>query len=180
MRNNEAKSKDKAKFWLVVGLIAFILVGYGCSIYVISANASGGKGLKVYLTVNSNQGGQDSTIRTYQYGDVQDSRLQYINEGSYQYELKYQKQQIDRGEFMICVELINEMQGCANGYNGVEKSPVYVALSIQGEQPEQQSDNGQSQAQSSSNSNENNNNNALSQSQETTIWICKEGGCTAQ
>ncbi|MGH9982597.1 MAG: hypothetical protein ACRD8W_01415 [Nitrososphaeraceae archaeon] len=45
------------------------------------------------------------------------------------------------------------------------------------EQPQAQS---QSQSQSSNNNNENNNNNALSQSQETKIYICNEGGCKVQ
>lgn len=119
------------------------------------------KGLKLYLTVNSNQGSQDGTIQTSQYGKVVDTRLRYITQGNYQYELRYQKGQVDNGDFHICVMLNNGVNNYSTGYNGPEKKPVYVHVNLHGET----NDNTESQSQAQSSNNENNNNNALSQSQ---------------
>ena len=73
----------------------------GMKIYVVGIVVANSKGLKLYLTVDSNQGSQDGTIQTSPYGRVVDTRLQYITQGNYQYELRYQKGQVDNGDFQI-------------------------------------------------------------------------------
>jgi hypothetical protein len=80
------------------------------------------KGLKVYLTVDSNQRSQDATIRTYQYDQVVDTRLDWIEQGITQLTLNYQEDQIDNGEFEICVKLLDGPEGCSNGYDSEEKN----------------------------------------------------------
>jgi hypothetical protein len=88
------------------------------------------KGLKVYLTVDSNQRPQEGTILTYQYDRVVDTRLDWIEQGITQLTLNYQEDQIDNGEFQICVELWDGLQGCGNGYDGKEKKPENVYVNI--------------------------------------------------
>ena len=94
--------------------------------------------------------------------------------------MKYHKGSIENGNFEICVA-VTGLQSCGSGYDGPEKEPVYVRVSLQGAVGDPTPmilDNGNSQAQSSSNNNENNN--ALSQSQETKIYICNDKGCNVQ
>ena len=167
------------KIYVVGIIVVFTLVLSSIALTPTTALQASSKGLKLYLTVDSNQGRQDGTIQTSQYGRVVDTRLQYITQGNYQYELRYQKGQVDNGDFQICVTLNNGVNNCNTGYNGPEKKPVYVHVNLHGET---NSNEGQSQSQSQSSNNENNNNNenSLSQSQATTIYIRKEGGCTKQ
>jgi hypothetical protein len=176
-RSLTRREKLTLYFFMGTALSLFIAVWIMSPIqHVLSSE---GKGLKVFLTVDSNHAPQQGLITTYQYGQHVDSRYQFIEQGRYEYTLNYQKGQIDNGQFKICVAITDGVYGCADSYNGIEKDPVYVALTIQGSVNGDSSEpQGQSQAQSSNNENENSN--ALSQSQETTIWICKEGGCTAQ
>jgi hypothetical protein len=138
------------------------------------------KGLKVYLTVDSNQRSQEGTIRTYQYDRVVNTRLDWIEQGITQLTLNYQEDQIDNGEFQICVKLWDGLEGCDNGYDGQEKKPENVYVNIHRMNvPVENEGNAQSQSQSSNNQNENNN--AQSQSQETKIIICTaEAGCREQ
>ncbi len=95
----------------------------GMKIYVVGIVVANSKGLKLYLTVDSNQGSQDGTIQTSQYGRVVDTRPQYITQGNYQYELRYQKGQVDNGDFQICVTLNNGVNNCNTGYDGPEYAP---------------------------------------------------------
>jgi hypothetical protein len=88
------------------------------------------KGLKVYLTVDSNQRPKEGTVLTYQYDRVVDTRLDWIEQGITQLTLNYQEDQIDNGEFQICVELWDGLQGCGNGYDGKEKKPENVYVNI--------------------------------------------------
>jgi len=167
------------KIYVVGIIVVFTLVLSSIALTPTIALQASSKGLKLYLTVDSNQGSQDGTIQTSQYGRVVDTRLQYITQGNYQYELRYQEGQVDNGDFQICVTLNNGVINCNTTYNGPEKKPVYVHVNLHGET---NSNEGQSQSQSQSSNNENNNNNenSLSQSQATTIYICKEEGCTKQ
>jgi len=137
-----------------------------------------GKGLRVHLTVDTNHVGQEASVGTYQYGRNVDERYNYVNNGITEITLNYQKGQIENGEFQICVRLNDGQQECGNGYNSEGKQPESVRVSIFSNGSPQPND--QSQSQSQSSNNENTNNNALSQSQETTIYICKENGCFPQ
>ena len=164
------------KIYVVGIIVVCTLVLSSIVLNPTTALQASSKGLKLYLTVDSNQGSQDGTIQTSQNGRVVDTRLQHITQGNYQYELRYRKGQVDNGDFQICVTLNNGVNNCNTGYDGPEKKPVYVHVNLHGETY----DNTESQSPAQSSNNENNNNNALSQSQETTIYICKEGGCTKQ
>jgi hypothetical protein len=139
------------------------------------------KGLKVYLTVDSNQRSQQGTIQTSQYGRVVDTRFDWIPQGTTQLTLNYQESQIDNGEFQICISLEDIVSGCGNGYDSEEKKPEHVTVSMHSSHVLLGELNGNSQSQSQNSNNENNNNNALSQSQETKIIICTtEKGCIEQ
>jgi hypothetical protein len=167
------------KIYVVGIIVVFTLVLSSIALTPTTALQASSKGLKLYLTVDSNQGSQDGTIQTSPYGRVVDTRLQYITQGNYQYELRYQKGQVDNGDFQICVTLNNGVNNCNTGYDGPEKKPVNVYVNLQAGDPTPMVLNdGNSQAQSSSN--ENNNNNTLSQSQETKIYICNDEGCKIQ
>jgi hypothetical protein len=139
-----------------------------------------GKGLRVFLSVNTNLAAQDVKIITTQY----DQRIQtndgYMNNGYTQFELEYDKGMVENGEFKVCVHAPNGgIQECTTGYNSKASRPEYLSVDLLGSNmPQQQQPQGQSQAQSSNN--ENTNDNALNQSQETTIYICKENGCFPQ
>lgn len=138
------------------------------------------KGLKVYLTVDSNQRSQEGTIRTYQYDQVVDTRFDWIPQGTTQLTLNYQEKQVENGEFQICITLEDSVSGCGNGYDSEEKKPEHVTVNIHSPHVLLGNE-GDSQSQSQSSNNENDNNNALSQSQETKIIICTaEKGCREQ
>jgi hypothetical protein len=138
------------------------------------------KGLKVYLTVDSNQRSQDATISTYQYDRVVDTRLDWIEQGITQLTLNYQEDQADNGEFRICVTLNDGPEGCGNGYDVKEKKPENIYVNIHRMQV-LLGNKGNSQSQSQSSNNQNENNNALSQSQKTKIIICTaEKGCSGE
>jgi hypothetical protein len=136
-----------------------------------------GKGLRVFLDVNTNLAAQDVKIITTQF----DQRIQthdgYMNNGYTQFELEYNKGMIQNGKFNICVHAPDAgIQECINGYNSEAKKPEYLSVNLDGSNMPQPQD----QSQSQSSNSENTNDNALNQSQETTIYICKENGCFPQ
>ena len=146
------------------------------------ALAGGSKGLKVFLTINTNLVSQPVEIDTYQFDQFVSTHHGYMDNGMTQIEIDYEKGEIVNGEFEVCVYPSQvDMDRCANGYDSKAKEPVYVSIDLFGSNSPQPVDQprGQenSQSQSSANNNENENNNALSQSQETTIYICNDGKC---
>lgn len=167
------------KIYVVGIIVVFTQVLSSIALPPSTSLQASSKGLKLYLTVDSNQGSQDGTIQTSQYGRVVDTRLQYITQGNYQYELRYQKGQVDNGDFQICVTLNNGVNNCNTGYDGPEKKPEYVTVNLYRDVVPQASDN-DAQSQSQSSSNNNNNENLQSQSQSTTIYICNDGMCKQQ
>ncbi len=70
------------------------------------------KGLKVYLTVDSNQRPQEGTIYTYQHGIQVDSRYHFIDQGITQVTLQYDDDVIDVGvqDLCVCVQWSTGMQ----------------------------------------------------------------------
>lgn len=145
--------------------------------------AGGSKGLRVFLTVNTNLASQPIGIDTYQFDRFIATHDSYLDSGGTQIELNYEKGEIVNGEFEICVyPSMVDMEKCANGYDSEAREPVYVTIDLYGSNSPQPIDQGddQSQSQSSSNENNNENNNAQSQSQETTIIICNDGKCKEQ
>lgn len=135
--------------------------------------------------IDSNQRPQQAAIGTYQDGYRVSEEFYYINQGTTEITLQYREGAIENGEFDICVAVSGGIQGCGKGYDGPEKKPEYVRVNVHSDfvpvvEEEQNNGNSQSQSQSSNNENNNENNNALSQSQETKIYICNEGGCKIQ
>ena len=161
--------------------VLLIVAAIAISLVVTPNVFATGKGLKVYLTIDSNQPAQNGGVGTYQYGEsVTKVSTHFINQGTTEITLNYHKGTVENGNFEICVAVVGA-QGCGTGYDGPEKEPVYVHVNIEGQQ---QANAPTAQAQSQASNNENNNNNentnALSQSQSTTIYVCKENGCIAQ
>jgi hypothetical protein len=172
--------KETLGLHLVLVLIATLatVITISLLIHTDVFGSEGGKRLKVFLAVDTNHVGQEASIGTYQYGRTADLRYNYVNNGITEITLNYQKGQIESGEFQICVRLNDGSQGCGNGYNAEAKKPEHVRVNIYSDGSPQPVPNDQSQSQSQSSNNENNN--ALSQSQGTTIYICKENGCFPQ
>lgn len=129
------------------------------------------KGLKVFLTIDTNQRNQDASIETYQHGNQIDTRTGFINTGITELTLQYPEALVETGDFRICVRLYDGVEGCGIGYNSPEKKPEYVSVNIQRQQVLiDESNSGQSQSQSQSQSNENNN--ADSNSNTNTVIVC--------
>lgn len=145
-----------------------------------SAHASS-KGLKVFLTVNTNLVQQPIAIDAFQFDEFIAGYDEYITPGPNEIVLEFYKGEIQTGEFSICVKAVDiGLRQCGYGYNTDKKEPAYVTVNLyqtNSPTPTVPDDQSQSQAQSSNNENNNENNNALSQSQETTIIICKDGDC---
>lgn len=130
-----------------------------------------GKGLKLYLTVDTNLN-DDVIINTYQYGDSE----AVIHSGSNEVTLQYPSSLIETGEFRICIRSNNYGESaCGTGYNSEAKQPEHVFINLYVEKTRnspnvdvdsqvqsQNQDNEQSQSQSQNNN----------QEQTTTIINC--------
>ena len=126
------------------------------------------KGLKLYLTVDTNLN-DDVRINTYQYGDRVFIHDAVIHSGSNKVTLQYPSGLIDTGEFRICVTSNNyDGSACDTGYNSEAKQPEHVLINLFVEEnrnsPNAEVDDSQAQSQSQS---QNNN-----QEQTTTIINC--------
>jgi hypothetical protein len=171
-------TKQQVGIYASTVLVAALILSMVIGIIVISdVKASKGKGLKVYLTVNSDFPSQQASIGTYQSGDNVDERYGFVNLGTTEITLNYQMGQVENGPFQICIRLNDEVQECGKGFDSEEKKPEYVIVNLHGGDPTPMPSKGNSQAQSSSNNNNNENENSLSQSQATTIIICNDGKC---
>ncbi len=140
---------------------------------------SGGKGLKAFLTVNTNLAGQPVEIYTSQFGENVEIHDSYMDNGYTEFELLYDRGMVINGEFKICVYAVNaDIEECTYGYDSEEKRPEYVAVDLFGSNMPPSQPVQQDQAQSQSSSNENNNANSNTQSQ--TIIICQQEKCEVQ
>lgn len=82
------------------------------------------KGLKLYLTVDTNLN-DDVRINTYQYGDRVFTHDTVIHSGSNEVTLQYP------GEFRICVRSNNyDESTCDTGYNSEAKQPEHVFINL--------------------------------------------------
>ena len=138
------------------------------------------KGLKVYLTVdtNLNDGVQ---INTYQYDDKVFTHHAFVHSGTNEVDLQYPKGLIDTGEFRVCVKADQyDRSNCEYSYNSVEKKPesLTIPLFVKDVSDSPNTDS-QAQSQSQSNDNTNTNTNANSQSQ-TTIMCPENRDCVIQ
>src|SRR5919106_6803531 len=84
------------------------------------------KGLKLYLTINTNLN-DDVRIDTYQHGDRVFTHDAVIHSGSSEITLQYPSGLIDTGEFRICVRTNNyDESACDTGYNSEAKQPEHL------------------------------------------------------
>ena len=126
------------------------------------------KGLKLYLTVNTNLN-DGVRINTYQHGDSVFIHDAVIYSGSNEVTLQYPSGLIDTGEFRVCIRSINyDESACNTGYNSEAKQPehVFINLFLEGNRNLPNVDVDDSQAQSQSQSQSQNN------KQTTTIINC--------
>jgi hypothetical protein len=83
------------------------------------------KGLKLYLTVDTNLN-DDVRINTYQHGDSVFTHDAVIRSGSNEVTLRYPSGLIDTGEFRICVRTMDyDKLACDTGYNSEAKQPEH-------------------------------------------------------
>ena len=129
------------------------------------------KGLKVFLSVDTNLASQGVEIDTFQFGDWIHTHTGNINNGFTQLTLQYPEDLVRNGDFEICVYgVLADFESCSLGFNGKESKPEYVTVELYGSNmPSQQlqpQQGGQSQSQS--------------QSSENTIIICQQERCEVQ
>ena len=134
----------------MIGIISAVYITATATATVSNAYA-GEKGLKLYLTVDTNIRNQDIGIETYQHGRNIYSHDGFMNAGLNEYTLNYPNGFIDIGQFQICIQT-NDGRFCGDGFNSEEKRPENVFINANegrnfGSVPQQQDDSqGQSQA----------------------------------
>src|SRR5918994_3668901 len=87
------------------------------------------KGLKLYLTIDTNLN-DDIKIITYQYGDRVFTHDAVIHSGSNKITLQYPSGLIDTGEFRICIRSNSYESACGTGYNSEAKQPEHVFINL--------------------------------------------------
>lgn len=173
--------RNTISLYLVYALIVVMVTAVALGILVATTDVFGseqGKGLKVFVTINTNLVSQPVYLDTFQFGQFVGSFDSYMNNGASETVIQFENGEMQTGDFEICAIADEGMKQCATGYNGEEKEPEYMTIGIYSNNTPQPVYGNQPQSQAQSSNNENNN--ALSQSQGTTIYICKEGGCTKQ
>ena len=115
----------------VVGMImASTLVMSSIALTPSTALQASSKGLKLYLTVDTNLN-DDVRINTYQYEDRVFMHDALIHSGSNEVTLQYPSSLIDTGEFRICVRANNyDESACNTGYNSEVKQPEHVFINL--------------------------------------------------
>jgi hypothetical protein len=131
------------------------------------------KGLKIYLTVETNLN-DDAKINTYQYGDRVFVHEAVLHSGSNEVILQYPSSLIDTGELHICVNAKDyDESACGTGYNSEAKQPEHVFINLLVEEnrnlPNADIDNSQSQSQSQDNEQSQSQSQTNNQEQTTTI-----------
>ena len=134
------------------------------------------KGLKLYLTVDTNLN-DDFRINTYQHGDRVYTHDAVLHSGSNEVTLQYPSGLIDTGEFRICVRSMNyDESACDTGYNSEAKQPEHVFINLFEEEnrnsPNVNVDDSQAQSQSQDNEQSQSQSQNNNQEQTTTIINC--------
>jgi hypothetical protein len=132
----------------------------------LTALQASSKGLKLYLTVDTNLN-DDVRINTYQHVDRVFTHDAVIHSGSNEVALQYPNGLIGTGEFRVCVRSINyDKSVCGTGFNSEAKQPEHLFISlfveenrnspiadVDSQAQSQSQDNEQSQSQSQSQNN---------------------------
>ena len=131
MTRTTLSKKGALLVYLVYALFATLVAAETIGMLMVTTDVFA-KGLKINLELDSAESG-NSAITTYQYNHIVASPSSfYVNQGRTPIELQYIDDQVQTGQFQICVRLDNGNQGCGNGYNSPEKHPENVFVSIQG------------------------------------------------
>jgi hypothetical protein len=134
-----------------------------------------GKGLKLYLTIDTNLN-DDVIIYTYQYEDRVFTHDAVIHSGSNEVTLQYPSGLIDTGEFRICVKAMDyDELACNTGYNSEAKQPEHVFINLFEENrnsPNVDVDDSQAQSQNQDNEQSQSQSQNNNQEQTTTIINC--------
>ena len=159
-----------------IGLIIIsTLVMASMALTPSTALQASSKGLKLYLTVDTNLN-DDVRINTYQHGDSVFTHDAVIHSGSNEVTLQYPSSLIDTGEFRICVRANNyDVSACDTGYNSEAKQPEHVFISLfvkENRNPPNVSDDSQAQSQSQDNEQSQSQSQNNNQQQTTTIINC--------
>jgi hypothetical protein len=148
--------------WMII--IVSALVMSSMVLTPSTALQTSSKGLKLYLTVDTNLN-DDVRINTYQHGDSVFTHDAVIHSGSNEVTLQYPSGLIDTGEFRICVRSNNyDESPCDTGYNSEAKRPEHLFINlfakenrnspnvyVDSQAQSQDQDNEQSQSQSQNN-----------------------------
>ena len=115
----------------VIGIIVVFTLGLSSiALTPTTALQASSKGLKLYLTVDTNLN-DDVRITTYQHGDRVFTHDAVIHSGSNEVTLQYPSGLIDTGEFRICVRSNNyDESACDTGYNSEAKQPEHVFINL--------------------------------------------------
>jgi hypothetical protein len=158
----------------VIGMIIVsTLVMSSITLSPSTALQASSKGLKLYLTVDTNLN-DDVRINTYQHGDRVFTHDASIHSGFNEVTLQYPSGLIDTDEFRICVRSNNyDESACGTGYNSEAKRPEHLFINLFAKEnrnsPNVDVD---SQAQSQDQDNEQSQSQSQNNEQTTTIINC--------
>jgi hypothetical protein len=159
---------------VTIGLITSIVIMSSIVTTSLTTLYASSKGLKVFLTVDTNLPSQSVRIETYQGENWVYSHDGYINTGTNELEMQYPSHTIESGRpFGICVTALSvNLRSCGDGYNSEGKHPehVYVNLFGNNNQPSESSSSSSASSSSSSSSSENTITNTNANSQ--TVIVC--------
>jgi hypothetical protein len=129
---NKIPSEDRKSINVIsVGLIIVVLFISSIVLLPSSTLHATSKGLKLYLTVDTDLLGQDIRIDTEQHGRWVYGHDGFVNTGLNEYTLEYPRDLIENGEFQICVTTQNDdWYNCGEGYNSREKKPERVFVNL--------------------------------------------------
>jgi hypothetical protein len=160
------------KIYVVGIIVVSTLVLFSIALTPTIALKANSKGLKLYLTVDTNLN-DDVRINTYQYGDRVFTHNAIIHSGSNEVTLQYPGGLIDTSEFRICIRSNNyDESACDTGYNSEAKQPEHVFINLFIEENRNSLD-VDSQAQSENQDNEQNQSQSQNNNQEQTTTIHK-------
>jgi hypothetical protein len=163
------------KIYVVGIIVVSTLVLSSIALTPTTALQASSKGLKLYLTVDTNLN-DDVRINTYQHGDRVFTHDAVIHSGSNEVTLQYPSGLIDTGEFRVCVRAIDfDKSVCDNAYNSEAKQPEHVFINLfveENRNPPNVSDDSQAQSQSQDNEQSQSQSQNNNQKQTTTIINC--------
>lgn len=111
---------------ITVGLLISSMVIFSIILTSSTSLQASSKGLKLYLTIDTDLNNQDISIATYQYGNKIYDHNGFMNTGVNEYTLNYPRHLVDNGQFEICIFTSNDGSYCGSGYNSEAKKPEHV------------------------------------------------------